>query len=162
MVMMWDDHETANDSWSGGAENHDPAKEGPWARARRRRSAPIANGCRSPTMLGELRDRRSRHPVPPETRLTARSRPPELCRDRQGGEDIKAALMRFRDGPWRDPERTMMGSEQEAWLAGAFKRSAGQGTRWQLLAQQTVMGSLGAAGRGGAGSAPTRPNGCAG
>ena len=30
MVMMWDDHESANDSWTGGAENHDPAKEGPW------------------------------------------------------------------------------------------------------------------------------------
>ena len=58
------------------------------------------------------------------------------------GEDLKASLMRFRDSAWRDPERTMLGGEQEAWLAGAFKRSAGQGTRWQLLAQQTVMGSL--------------------
>jgi alkaline phosphatase D len=50
--------------------------------------------------------------------------------------------MRFRDGAWRDPERTMMGAEQEAWLAGAFKRSTAQGARWQLLAQQTVMGSF--------------------
>jgi alkaline phosphatase D len=55
---------------------------------------------------------------------------------------MKASLMRFRDGAWRDPERTMLGGEQEAWLAGALKRSAGQGTRWQLLAQQTVMGSF--------------------
>ncbi|MEO1531761.1 MAG: alkaline phosphatase D family protein, partial [Pseudomonadota bacterium] len=30
MIMMWDDHETANDSWETGAENHDPATEGDW------------------------------------------------------------------------------------------------------------------------------------
>ena len=29
-IFVWDDHETANDSWVGGAENHDPATEGPW------------------------------------------------------------------------------------------------------------------------------------
>ncbi|CAN5303425.1 alkaline phosphatase [soil metagenome] len=28
-ICIWDDHETANDSWAGGAENHD-ASEGPW------------------------------------------------------------------------------------------------------------------------------------
>ena len=30
MVMMWDDHETANNSWTGGAQNHQPETEGPW------------------------------------------------------------------------------------------------------------------------------------
>jgi len=30
MIAIWDDHETANDSWKGGAENHDPATEGAW------------------------------------------------------------------------------------------------------------------------------------
>jgi alkaline phosphatase D len=29
-ICVWDDHETANDSWTGGAENHDPKTEGPW------------------------------------------------------------------------------------------------------------------------------------
>jgi alkaline phosphatase D len=29
-ICVWDDHETANDSWVGGAENHDPKTEGPW------------------------------------------------------------------------------------------------------------------------------------
>ncbi len=28
-ICVWDDHETANDSWAGGAENHDPKTEGP-------------------------------------------------------------------------------------------------------------------------------------
>lgn len=30
MIMMWDDHETANDAWETGAEAHDPATEGDW------------------------------------------------------------------------------------------------------------------------------------
>lgn len=34
IIMMWDDHETANDSWAGGAENHDPATEGGWEERR--------------------------------------------------------------------------------------------------------------------------------
>jgi alkaline phosphatase D len=31
MIAVWDDHEIANDTWQGGAENHDPATEGDWA-----------------------------------------------------------------------------------------------------------------------------------
>ena len=30
-IVVWDDHETANNSWMGGAENHDPETEGSWA-----------------------------------------------------------------------------------------------------------------------------------
>ncbi|HEX2075624.1 MAG TPA: alkaline phosphatase D family protein [Geodermatophilus sp.] len=33
-VVTWDDHETANDAWSGGAENHTPGVEGEWAARR--------------------------------------------------------------------------------------------------------------------------------
>lgn len=29
-ICVWDDHETANNSWAGGAENHDPLVEGNW------------------------------------------------------------------------------------------------------------------------------------
>ncbi|MEU6930261.1 alkaline phosphatase D family protein [Streptomyces sp. 2RAF24] len=31
VVAIWDDHEFANDAWSGGAENHTPGTEGAWA-----------------------------------------------------------------------------------------------------------------------------------
>jgi phosphodiesterase/alkaline phosphatase D-like protein len=30
LIAGWDDHETANNSWSGGAENHQSASEGDW------------------------------------------------------------------------------------------------------------------------------------
>jgi alkaline phosphatase D len=29
-ICVWDDHEVANDSWLGGAENHQPETEGEW------------------------------------------------------------------------------------------------------------------------------------
>lgn len=29
-ITVWDDHESTNDSWRGGAENHQPETEGPW------------------------------------------------------------------------------------------------------------------------------------
>ncbi|MEU7005991.1 alkaline phosphatase D family protein [Streptomyces sp. NPDC046332] len=31
VIAIWDDHEVANDAWSGGAENHTPGAEGEWA-----------------------------------------------------------------------------------------------------------------------------------
>ncbi|HEX8574094.1 MAG TPA: alkaline phosphatase D family protein [Allosphingosinicella sp.] len=143
MVMMWDDHESANDSWSGGAENHQPETEGRWderkAAARRayREWLPVSDNEWESYEIGDLATL-----FRPETRLTARSRPFAYGEIVRRGEDPKASLMRFRDGAWRDPERTMLGGEQEAWLASALRRSARQGTRWQLLAQQTVMGSF--------------------
>lgn len=143
MVMMWDDHESANDSWQGGAENHDPATEGPWAarKAAARRAyrewLPLSANDWASYQIGDLATL-----LRPETRLAGRSRPFAWGEVVRRGEDYKVTLMRFRDGAWRDPERTMLGGEQEAWLAGALRRSAGQSTRWQLLAQQTVMGSF--------------------
>ncbi len=31
MIAIWDDHEFADDTWSGGADNHSPESEGAWA-----------------------------------------------------------------------------------------------------------------------------------
>ncbi|HEX9966151.1 MAG TPA: alkaline phosphatase D family protein [Allosphingosinicella sp.] len=142
MVMMWDDHETANDSWSGGAENHDPATEGAWitrkyaAQRAYREWLPVSDDAWESYEIGDLATL-----FRPETRLTARSRPLQFAEALRRGEDLKASLMRFRDGPWRDPKRTMMGFGQEALLDQGLKTSARRGTCWQLLAQQTVMGS---------------------
>lgn len=41
VVHTWDDHESTNDSWTGGAQNHQPDAEGPWED--RKRSA--ARAC---------------------------------------------------------------------------------------------------------------------
>jgi alkaline phosphatase D len=47
MICIMDDHESANDSWHGGAQNHDPATEGAWdVRKAPSRYRSTANGCR--------------------------------------------------------------------------------------------------------------------
>jgi len=141
MVMMWDDHESANNSWSGGAENHQPASEGPWevrkAAAMRacREWLPVSDENWESYEIGDLATI-----FRPETRLTGRSQPPGYFGALAGEADIVAGLTRFRDGAWRDPARTMLGAAQEAWLANGLRRSARQGTKWQVIAQQVVMG----------------------
>ena len=40
-------------------------------------------------------------------------------------------------GEWRDPSRALLGERQEAWLARGLRTSR---SRWQVLAQQVMMG----------------------
>ena len=144
MVMMWDDHESANDSWAGGAENHQPETEGPWAARKAaamrayREWLPVSDDVWESYEIGDLATL-----FRPETRLSGRTQPPGYAaRARRPGRRHGRAWPRFRDGPWRDPARTMMGAAQEAWLAAGLRRSARQGTKWQVIGQQTVMGHL--------------------
>ena len=142
MILMWDDHESANDSWHGGAVNHQPETEGPWAvrKAAAKRAyrewLPVSEQDWDSYEIGDLATL-----FRPETRLTARSEPLSLGALLGRGGDPAAALVAFRDGPWRDPARTMLGPAQEAWLAGGLRRSAAAGTKWQVLGQQVIMGS---------------------
>ena len=142
MIAMWDDHESANDSWSGGAENHQP-DEGDWAVRKAaamrafREWLPVSDHGWNSYEIGDLATL-----LRVESRLTARSRQLDLGAALRGRRDTDAALAQFRDGPWQDSSRTMLGQEQEAWLAGEFRGSVRQGKTWQLLAQQVVMGSL--------------------
>jgi alkaline phosphatase D len=144
MVAMWDDHESANDSWKGGAENHQPQTEGDWdlrksAAVRAFREwLPVSDNPWESYQFGNLATL-----FRPETRLTGRTEPLNLREAVAGAPDLAAALVKFRDGPWLDPSRTMLGAAQEAWLAGALKRSVAARTRWQILGQQVIMGSIG-------------------
>ena len=103
MIMMWDDHETANNSWTGGAQNHQPDDRRRLGRAQGGGdAAPIANGCRSrtrpgrATAIGDLADL-----FRPETRLTGRDGSSSVAAFLQGQADPRAALAAFRDGPWQ-------------------------------------------------------------
>ncbi len=143
MIAMWDDHETANDSWENGAQNHQPATEGDWAdrKAAAMRAyhdwLPVSDDRWESYEIGELATL-----FRPETRLIARSRSFYLREVLNNQPDWAAALARFRDGPWQDPARTLMGPQQEAWLADGLRRSVGRGTTWQVLAQQVILGTL--------------------
>ena len=143
MIAMWDDHETANDSWQNGAQNHTPATEGDWAERKTaairayREWLPVSDDPWESYEIGDLATL-----FRPETRLTARSRPGYLREVLNNEPDRAAALARFRDGPWQDEARTMMGPAQEAWLADGLRQSVRQGTKWQVLAQQVILGTL--------------------
>lgn len=139
MIVQWDDHESANDSWEGGAENHSPA-EGDW-NARRaaaiqayREWMPVSEAPWGSYQIGTLATL-----FRTETRLLGRTQPPEL-RSLLTNPDARAALIAFRDGAWQDPAATMMGSEQENWLAHGLRQSVKSGTRWQVVGFGTIMG----------------------
>ncbi len=50
-------------------------------------------------------------------------------------------LEAFRKKLW-DSRRSLLGAQQEAWLAAELDRSVHSGTPWQLIGQQVVMGRL--------------------
>ncbi|MEJ2410469.1 MAG: alkaline phosphatase D family protein [Novosphingobium sp.] len=143
MIAQWDDHEFANDDWQNGAENHHPKTEGPWAARKAaamrayREWMPVSDDLYNSFQIGTLATI-----FRPETRVSARSKQLSLADALKGQTDIAKALAAFRDGPWMAPERTLMGATQEAWLYKGFKDSVKAGTRWQVLAQEIVMGNL--------------------
>lgn len=145
-ITVPDDHETANDSWKGGAENHQPDAEGAWdarkaaAMRANREWLPVSDAMWARYDIGDLATI-----FRLETRLTARDKQFSLGTIVKGiepGPQWDAAITKFRDETWRDPARTLMGSEQEGWLANGMKQSVGAKRRWQVLAQQIVMAQL--------------------
>jgi len=142
MIAQWDDHEFANDTWKGGAENHNEG-EGSWsdraAAAERayREWMPVAEARWRDYQVGDLATI-----FLPETRITARDKPFELGEILAGGGDAAAKLRQFADTGYRDPARQLLGADQEAWLFGGLASSSKAGTRWQVCAQQILAGAL--------------------
>lgn len=144
MVAMWDDHETANDTWQGGAENHQPG-EGDWATRKAlseqayREWMPVSDDYWAAYEIGDLATM-----FRLESRHLARSKQLSMLDVYQGAEPGKAeaVLAAFRDGEWADPARTLLGAQQEAWLAAGLKASVRARKPWQVLAQEVVMGNL--------------------
>jgi len=145
-IVVWDDHETADNSWIGGAENHQPATEGDWVK---RKTAGIKAyyewmPIREPAAgtLPEAAWRRFQFGdvatlLMTETRLTARSHQLDYGRDLpvvDGKPDFAAFVAKL-----KDPDRRMMGQGQEQWLAREVDASMQAGTAWQVLGNQVVM-----------------------
>lgn len=139
MIALWDDHESANDSWEGGAQNHQPAKEGDWSVRRAaamqvyREWMPVSDEPWKAYPIGALATL-----YRTESRLLARTRQADIDPAFEA-VDADAALKTFRDGPWQDPSATMLGSAQESWLAHALKANA-RSTAWQLVGMGTIIG----------------------
>lgn len=141
MIAQWDDHESANDSWEGGAEHHDPATDGDWG-ARKdaamqvyREWMPVSEAPWAAYDIGGLATL-----FRTETRVLGRTQQPDIAPLFKDADPV-VALKSFRDGAWQDPAASMMGSEQEAWLAGAMQRSVRSGRPWQIVGFGTIMGN---------------------
>ena len=139
MIASTDDHESANDSWEGGAQNHQP-DEGDWTNRKNaamqayREWQPISELPWKSYEIGDLATY-----FRTDTRTIARSRP-SAWQEIQRGNDIPAALKAFRDGVWQDPAATMLGTEQESWLSHAFAAHARAKKTWAVLGVGTNMG----------------------
>lgn len=141
MVALWDDHEIANDSWEGGAQNHQPQADGDWNTRRAaamqayREWLPVSEDPWKTYRIGTLATL-----YRTESRVLARTRPAyaELAKAHQAS-DPDAALRNFRDGAWRDPAATMLGSDQESWFAHELKRNA-PASIWQMVGMGTIIG----------------------
>lgn len=141
MVAIWDDHEIANDSWQGGAENHSPATEGDWA-------ARVAAGLQAyyewmPVRAPDTRNLRKDWRgfslgnlvdlTMLEERLGARSKQLPATITTPFGKGF------VQSGEFADPGRTLLGVEQEAWLAGRLRNGSG---RWKLIGQGVMFAQL--------------------
>ncbi|WP_435419015.1 alkaline phosphatase D family protein [Parerythrobacter aurantius] len=145
MIMVWDDHETANDSYADGAQNHQPESEGEWSVRKRvalqayREWLPVSDEDWASYDIGHLATI-----FRIETRLTARAEPfsvADILAGKSDPEAVMRALSAFRQGDYLDPSRSMLGAVQEAWLAKGLKTSRAAGKQWQVLAQQVLMGN---------------------
>ncbi|HEX5379883.1 MAG TPA: alkaline phosphatase D family protein [Phenylobacterium sp.] len=144
-IVVWDDHETANDSYKDGAQHHDTATDGDW---NVRKAAAIKAyfewmPIREPSDHGfainrafHFGDVASLFML--ETRLTARDKQLTYDRDLTTGPDGKPDVAAFR-ARLGDPGRRMMGETQEAWLAEELSASVRSGRPWQILGNEVVM-----------------------
>lgn len=63
---------------------------------------------------------------------------PQVCN--QGGKLGSSVLEPLQCAALAQPSRTLLGTAQEQWLDQQWARSVGEGVRWNLLAQTTLLG----------------------
>ena len=143
MIAVWDDHETANDSYVTGAENHQPATEGDWGK---RKAAAMQAYFEWMPIRDPLPGRpwdainRTFHfgdlatLAMVETRLLARSEQADAKGDPDASQDPVAVLARR-----NEPRRELLGEAQRAWLERELRTSVTAGRPWQVLGNQVVM-----------------------
>ncbi len=147
---VWDDHEITNDASSNGAQNHQ-RNEGTYAdRVAAATKAyfdwmPIRRPDNSVRVYRSLDWGDLARILLIDTRLIGRTRQLDYrsalgLRLLSDGAGAQAAVEEFRRTQLQDPNRTLLGLEQEAWLADALVSSKQRGHTWQIVAQQIAMG----------------------
>ena len=144
-ICVWDDHELMNNTWRKGAENHNEGEGDFGERIAAARTAyhewmPIRTAAQTDQapiyrrfQIGRLADL-----IMLDTRLQGRDEQLDYQRDipQAGGPEafVKNLLM--------NPQRTILGADQENWLASQLADSQDRGAIWQVIGQQVLMGKL--------------------
>lgn len=144
-LACWDDHESANNPWTGGAQNHQPDREGDW---QARREASIRAyfewmPVREPEWLDQPGRTRAQFwrsysfgdlatLTTLETRHTARAEQIDYAPVMDKTRDA-AAIARFRREVLEAPGRRMISPECEADLARNLAQSVAAGQPWRLI-----------------------------
>ncbi len=140
MIAVWDDHEIANDSWTGGAENHQSAAEGDYAQ--RKAAAQQAYHEWLPTRNAQpaliyrsfaFGDLLALHML--DTRHIGRDKQLDYTQF-MTAQGLDAAAFTAALG---DPTRQLLGAQQTQWLQQQLGTS---GATWQVLGQQVLMGRM--------------------
>ena len=127
-ITVWDDHESANNAWVDGAENHTTSTEGNWSD----RKAAAAQAYAEWMPIRE------------------REEPTKIFRSLRYGDLAEVIMLDTRS--WgrevqvlqsstslNDPYRQLLGQDQEAWLVD---RLLGSTAKWKFVGQQVMMGQL--------------------
>ena len=147
LIAVWDDHETTNNPWTNGAENHQPEAEGAW---QERRDASLQAyfewmPVRDPSAPHE-RAMLWRHfefgdlasLITLETRHTGRSKQIEYAEHlgNLGNATDAEAFMRETVGA---PHRNMLSGEGRRFAAKAIHESVTAKRPWRLIGNQIPM-----------------------
>ena len=123
-IVTWDDHESANDAWQGGAENHTPGVEGAWSE--RFAAAHQAYAEWMPVRYepgGQIYRRLEFGSLASLAMLDLRS-----YRDQQAASGADSSIS--------SPARTITGTAQMDWLLGNLKSD---GPQWKLVGNPVMI-----------------------
>lgn len=145
LIVIWDDHESANNPWTGGAENHQP-DEGDWTV---RRSASLKAffewmPVRDPAE-GAAPEKFWRHYKFGDlaSLLTLESRHTGRSEQIEYGDLSRFANAQEAQAFYRDvvaaPDRNFLSHEMEEFLGTELRESVSAGRRWRIIGNQSVM-----------------------
>ncbi|MET7367274.1 alkaline phosphatase D family protein [Streptomyces sp. NPDC005566] len=123
VIAIWDDHEFANDAWSGGAENHTPGAEGAWA----------ARVAAAKQAYFEWMPVRASTEGTVYRRLSFGSLAELHLLDLRSFRSEQASIG---NGAVDDPERSITGRAQLDWLKAGL---AGSNATWKLVGTSVMI-----------------------
>lgn len=149
-IACWDDHESANNPWVGGAENHQQDNEGDWLSRRAasiqayyewmpiREPGPGRNRAEfwRSYSFGDLATI-----VTMETRHTARAKQIDY-RDYAASIASKEDAEKLRRDVIGAPDRPLLSHDMEDFLSGALSRSVAAGQPWRLIGNAIPMARM--------------------